>query len=127
MSLLMFSTIINSSRRTCRLPPPATSKSTDRGSYTVVQVSGLWSLAYNCTYTWYVYHIQTYSTGNAKLEFDISYVKTQYLNETIAMVVAKKDARQGGTAESAPTPVEKAAAVVDISIPYDAAALLAYD
>ena len=43
------------------------------------------------------------------------------------MVVAKKDARQGGTAAPAPTPVEKAAAVVDISIPYDAAALLAYD
>ena len=65
-----------------------------------------------------------YTTAGSEGDFET--FKAQYLKDTIAMVVAKKDARQGGAPAPAPAAVETAAAVADISIPYDAAALLAY-
>ena len=58
---------------------------------------------------------------------DFETFKAQYLKDAIAMVVAKKVAREGGApAPVAAAAVETSAAVVDISIPYDAPAQLAY-
>ena len=61
---------------------------------------------------------------------DFASFEAKYIEETVAMVAAKKAERDGATV---PEPKEKAAAKpavaqpVDLSIPYDAAAKLAYE
>ncbi|KAI2507640.1 hypothetical protein MHU86_6827 [Fragilaria crotonensis] len=65
-----------------------------------------------------------YTTAGSKGDFET--FKAEYLKDTIAMVVAKKVAREGGAPAPVPAAVETAPVEVDISIPYDAAALLAY-
>ena len=70
-----------------------------------------------------------YTTAGSQGDFEA--FKAEYVKDAIAMVVAKKVAREGGApapvpATPAPAAVESAPEVIDISIPYDAAALLAY-
>ena len=59
---------------------------------------------------------------------DFETFKAQYVKDAVAMVIAKKVAREGGSAPVAQTsPPAQAATVLDISIPYDAPALLAFE